>query len=98
MFYFLSPTWKDGDGINYEQPDSILPFWADVDITNSSGGGNVFYRESTEQSILTRASTDVREAFRSYPHFTAQNVIIATWDQVSFYDQQGGGDPVSVFF
>ncbi|XP_068694477.1 uncharacterized protein [Montipora foliosa] len=60
----------------------ISPFWGDVDTTN---GGNVWYRESTDEILLQRATADIRRAFLDQYKFTATWIFIATWDKVAFY-------------
>ncbi|XP_033727091.1 protein mesh-like isoform X2 [Pecten maximus] len=60
----------------------IAPFWADVDIRK---GGTVWYRETTNTSILQRATDEVRLFYPSQSSFVAAWVFIATWDDVAFY-------------
>ncbi|XP_059813041.1 alpha-tectorin [Hypanus sabinus] len=60
----------------------IAPFWADV---HNGIKGNVYYRESVEQSILQRATKDIRKNFKDQSSFSATWVFIATWDKVTFY-------------
>ncbi|XP_062583122.1 protein mesh-like [Saccostrea cucullata] len=60
----------------------VAIFWADVDTRN---GGTVWYRESTDQSILDRATNEVRAYFPQFFRFQATWVFIATWDDVAFY-------------
>lgn len=60
----------------------VAIFWADVDTTK---GGKVWYRESTNQTTLERASQEVRDYFPSFFRFQATWVFIATWDNVAFY-------------
>ncbi|XP_048752954.2 protein mesh-like isoform X2 [Ostrea edulis] len=60
----------------------IAIFWADVDTRN---GGTVWYRESTNQTILNRATEEVRTYFPQFFRFQATWVFIATWDNVAFY-------------
>ena len=66
----------------------IAPFWADVDTTK---GGNIYYRESQDLSILTRASAEVRKYDVSQRRFSAKWVLIATWLKVAHYG--GSSDP-----
>nr|XP_054760319.1 sushi domain-containing protein 2-like [Lytechinus pictus] len=84
----------DGDG-TVEDPDAIFAFWSDVDITGD--GGNIYYRVTTNQSTLDKATDDVRKYFRSNVNFRARVVIVVTWDQVSFYNQHGDQDPRNTF-
>ncbi|XP_077312595.1 uncharacterized protein LOC143933542 isoform X10 [Lithobates pipiens] len=56
-------------------------FWADV---NNALAGDIYYRESTDPSLLSRATSDVRTYFHSV-NFTAQWVFVATWHRVAYY-------------
>ncbi|GCC20590.1 hypothetical protein chiPu_0019153 [Chiloscyllium punctatum] len=71
----------------------IAPFWADV---HNGIKGNVYYRESTDPSILQRATKDIRKNFKDQNSFSATWVFIATWYKVTFY---GGSSttPVNTF-
>lgn len=60
----------------------VAAFWADVDNRRA---GDVYYRESTEQPILERASRDIVQYFPEFPGFSAQWVFIATWYRVTFF-------------
>ncbi|XP_069107045.1 protein mesh-like [Argopecten irradians] len=64
----------------------IAPFWADVDTRH---GGTVWYRETTDSSILQRATDEVRLYYPSLNSFRADWVFIATWDNVAFYGSEG---------
>ena len=61
------------------------PFWADVDTTNA---GDVWYRQSTSQTMLDKANMQIRQAFPLQSPFTATNLIIATWDKVGYFDSK----------
>lgn len=61
----------------------IAPFWADVDTT---GTGDIWYRETTDANILTRANEDVLIAFPHYENYQSKSVFIVTWDGVGYYD------------
>uniref|UniRef100_A0A8D2NJS4 Sushi, nidogen and EGF like domains 1 n=1 Tax=Zosterops lateralis melanops TaxID=1220523 RepID=A0A8D2NJS4_ZOSLA len=71
----------------------VAAFWADVDNRRA---GEIYYRESTEQPILERASKDIAQYFPEFPGFSAQWVFIATWYRVTFF---GGSSfsPVNTF-
>ncbi|XP_072911934.1 alpha-tectorin-like [Hemitrygon akajei] len=62
----------------------IAPFWADVD---NSLRGNVYYRQSTEEALLQRATADVRK-YSTGLQFQARWVFVATWDNVAYYGSQ----------
>lgn len=64
----------------------VAPFWADVDTTVA---GEVFYRETTDQSLLQQASEDVRANFLDHRKFKATWLFIATWHEVAFYRAEG---------
>ena len=62
----------------------IAPFWAAVDIR---GSGQVFYRQSVEPSLLSRANSEIRSAFPMYQNVTVWSILIATWYKVGYYYQ-----------
>ena len=68
----------------------IAPFWADVDTTR---GGVVYYRETQDLAIRTRASEEIRKYFVRQRRFLAKWVMIVTWLNVARY---GGGSTPSV--
>ena len=67
----------------------IAPFWDDVDIRRF---GNIFYRETSNTTLLQRARDQLQELFPSSGNFTPTTLFIATWDRVA---QLGGGSEVS---
>ena len=60
----------------------IAPFWADIDTSEK---GNVWYHESSDPNFLKRASDEI---LKVYPetNFAAENLFIATWEQVGYYN------------
>ncbi|CAH1272490.1 SUSD2 [Branchiostoma lanceolatum] len=60
----------------------IAPYWADVDTDE---GGHVMYRETTDSSILQRATTDITAVFPYLPGFRATWVFIASWHEVAYF-------------
>ena len=70
----------------------VAPFWADVD---TSATGEVWYRQTTDQTLLDRANMQINNAFPLQTQFTATNLIIATWDHVGYFDSKS--DRVSIF-
>ena len=60
----------------------IAPYWADVDNKDT---GQIFYRQSTDPSLLTRASREIQEAFPSSQNIMIKNLFIATWVDVDYY-------------
>lgn len=61
----------------------VVPFWSDVDTRFF--GGSVFYRESTNRDVLSKARTDVGHAFPNLAHVNLGWIFVTTWDNVSFY-------------
>ncbi|XP_060113625.1 sushi, nidogen and EGF-like domain-containing protein 1 [Heteronotia binoei] len=59
----------------------VSPFWADVDIRN---GGDIFWRQSQDPSLLRRCTEDINRYFPRVP-FTAVWAFVATWDRVAYY-------------
>ena len=81
-----------GAGIGQFTPDGfplgdgrrvIAPFWGDVD---TRGTGTVWYRETTDTSLLLRARNEVRTAFVNQMSFEPERLFIATWDHVGYYN------------
>ena len=65
----------------------LAPFWADVDTTDMAG--NVWYRRSTNTDLLSKASDQIRRAFPLVESdFTAEDLIIVTWDKVGYYNKK----------
>ena len=62
----------------------VAPYMADVD--NSVGVGRVWYRTSSDATLLSKAKSDIPAAL-SGDNFTPQLLLIATWDQVGYYKQ-----------
>ena len=60
----------------------IAPFWGDVDITRF---GNIFYRETSNTTLLQRAQDQLQGLFLSSGNrmFTPTTLFIATWDRVA---------------
>eukprot|EP00079_Xenopus_tropicalis_P037276 XP_017951047.1 PREDICTED: mucin-17-like isoform X20 [Xenopus tropicalis] len=59
----------------------LAPFWADVYNINQ---GDIYYRESTNTTLLSQATTDIRRYFPN-KNFSAKWVFVATWNNVSYY-------------
>ena len=60
----------------------IAPYWADLD---TRGTGQIFYRQTTDPSLLARASTQIQAAYHLPQSITITNLFIATWDAVGYY-------------
>ena len=76
---------------NYRTPSSlplsgtqqiIAPYWADVD---TRGAGQIFYRQTTNASLLSRATNEIRAAFPTSQNMTVQELLIVTWYSVGYY-------------
>lgn len=67
----------------------IAPYWTDVDTRN---GGAVWYRETTNATILQKASDDIHTVFPEQFNFQASWMFIATWSDVAFY----GADSIGI--
>ena len=61
----------------------IAPYWADVDTRIT---GQIFYRQSTDPILLTRASREIQKAFPSSQNIMIKNLFIATWVDVEYYN------------
>ncbi|NWR80797.1 SNED1 protein, partial [Centropus unirufus] len=59
----------------------VAAFWADVDNRRA---GDVYYRESTEQPILERASRDIVQYFPEFPESGAQKLPLFFWLFLTF--------------
>ena len=60
----------------------VAPYWSDIDTRN---GGDVWYRESTNITLLQMVSLEIRRVFPEHYKFQASWIFIATWDNVAFY-------------
>jgi len=60
----------------------IAPYWADVDIRRT---GNIYYRQTTDPSLLARATSEIRAVFPE--SLNVSSLLIATWNRVGYYNQ-----------
>ena len=60
----------------------ISPYWTDIDTSN---GGDIWYRESTNSTLLQRVSQEIRGVFPEQYKFHPSWLFIATWDNVAFF-------------
>ena len=60
----------------------IAPYWADVD---TRGTGNIYYRQTTDASLLARANSEIRAAFPEARN--TSSLLIATWNRVGYYSR-----------
>ena len=68
----------------------IAPYWADADIR---GTGNIYYRQSADNSLLVRATEQIRAAFPDSQDLSISNLLLTTWDTVGYYPK--GTDKVT---
>ena len=61
----------------------IAPYWDNVD---TRGTGNIYYRQTTDPSLLARTTSEIRAAYAMSQALT--NLFIVTWDAVGYYNQQ----------
>ena len=62
----------------------IAPLFADVD-TRGSNSGKIYYRQTDDGSLLSRAKQDIEYAYGV--SFTPLQLYIVTWDKVGFYNR-----------
>jgi len=63
----------------------IAPFWADAD-TRENGSGTVFYRETTNPTLLQRASREIQDGL--LVSFSPSHLFIATWDSIGYFNRR----------
>jgi hypothetical protein len=90
-----------GAGVSTFTPNSfpilsasmIAIYWCDVDTLLNNG--RIYYRETTDNTLLTRATRDIQSAFTSqgFYNFVARWMFIATWHNVTYY---GGGQTTPI--
>ena len=61
---------------------AAAPYWADV---YTKRGGRVWFRKTTDDVIVSRATRDVIRAFPHYTGYLASWVVIVTWSEVTFF-------------
>ena len=79
------PVNQSGSG----SPPFLAAYWADVDTTPRNGGA-VFYRETTNQRLLDRASAHITGLFaltQARRTFQATRLFIATWFRVGYFEE-----------
>lgn len=58
----------------------IAPLWTDI---NTLKGGFLWYRTTTNLSILQRGTNEIRTVFPSFVTFSATWMMIVTWEEVA---------------
>jgi len=61
----------------------IAPYWADVD---TSGTGRIYYRQTTNSTLLARATNEIQRAFPMSQNVNITSLLIVTWDAVGHYN------------
>ena len=56
----------------------------------------MFYRQTTDPSLLARATSELRATFDVYDDFQITNLFIATWDAVGYYSRNTDKVAISV--
>jgi len=65
--------------------EMVAPFWADVD---TRGGGNVWYRETDNPALITKANNQIAMTFPAQIPFAASDLFIVTWEAVGYFDRK----------
>ncbi|XP_049867994.1 nidogen [Pectinophora gossypiella] len=63
---------------------SIAAFYSNIDTTES---GTIYYRETDEPHVLSKAEESVQNNFHEYYDFVPTSVFIATWLEVSYTER-----------
>ena len=66
----------------------IAPYWADVD---TDLGGDIWYRESVNTTLLKVSSYEVKKQLPELYKFQASWLFIATWADVPYYGANSNG-------
>ncbi|XP_065942667.1 uncharacterized protein [Magallana gigas] len=64
----------------------IAPFWTDI---STAKGGYLWYRTTTDSSILQLGTNKIRTVFPSFATFSATMLMIVTWEDVAAYGCSG---------
>ena len=60
----------------------IAPYWADIDTQRA---GDIFLRQTSEPTLIARATREVQSAFPTSSNATIKRLLIVTWDAVGYY-------------
>ena len=63
----------------------IAPYWADVD---TRGTGVIYYRQTTDPSHLSRATSEIKAAYPVSQSSTITSLFIATWNSVGYFSRR----------
>lgn len=61
---------------------SISPFYSNIDTTYADVSSKITYYQSTDSTLLNRASNVVRGAFSDATNFRASSLLVVTWGNV----------------
>ena len=75
-FTFTSPFTRTFPFIS---PPLIAPYWDNFDLRR---GGNLFYRQTSNVSLIQRVRNQLQNIFSSANDFPPTRLFIATWDRV----------------
>ena len=64
----------------------IAPFWADSDTRCAGRSGNVFFRETTSNSIRAKVANEIQSSLFPPSAFYPSSLVIVTWDQIKYFD------------
>ena len=85
----LDRTFRADDGprslFHHQRDKFFAPYWADFDTSRT---GNIYYRQTTDSSLLGRVTNEIRAAFPMYQDLTMTNLFIATWDSINHNDHR----------
>ncbi|KAK9965090.1 hypothetical protein ABG768_004199 [Culter alburnus] len=63
----------------YTNRDIVAPLWTDID------NSDFYFQEFSGVRVLQRATNDIRQYFPQ-TNFTADSVLVCTWDNVKYYN------------
>ena len=74
----------------------VSPYWTDVDTENYySDSAAITYRETTDAVVLADIDADVQSTVSGYESFASTWAFIATYHEVTYYDNPYNPPPVS---
>ena len=66
-----------------ERSTFIAPYWADADLR---GTGEVYYRQTRNPVLLTRATNEIQRAFSMSQDAIVTSLFIVTWEAVGYFN------------
>ena len=85
-FFFQLQVNRDGSVTFADQLFPLIaPFWNILDIYRF---GNIFYRETSNTTLLQRARDYLHNLFQSSGNFTPTILFIATWDRLAWFGRE----------